>query len=45
MGEDKYYGLGRDYALKGIEPMSAEYMDELFKAAYEIFGEGCQIGG
>lgn len=45
MGEDKYEGLGRRYLLKGIEPMTNEYMQELFEAAYEVFGEGCQIGG
>ena len=45
MGEDKYEGLGREYALKGIEPMSNEYMQKLYIAAKSIFGEGCQIGG
>ncbi len=45
MGEDKYAGLGRDYMLKGIEPMTDDYMEKLYKAAYDIFGEGCQIGG
>lgn len=45
MGEDKYEGLGRHYLLKGIEPMTNEYMQELFEAAYEVFKEGCQIGG
>lgn len=45
MGEDKYVGLGRDYQLKGIEPMTNEYMKELYEAAAEIFGAGCQIGG
>ena len=45
MGEDKYEGLGRDYELKGISPLSNEHLQELFNAAYKIFGEGCQIGG
>jgi pyruvate formate lyase activating enzyme len=45
MGEDKYAGLGRNYLLKGIEPMTDEYMRKLYDAAYGIFGEGCQIGG
>lgn len=45
MGEDKYAGLGREYLLKGTEPMTDEYMQKLFKAAYGIFGSGCQIGG
>lgn len=45
LGEDKYKGLGREYLLSGIEPMTNEYMQGLFEAAYKIFGEGCQIGG
>ena len=45
MGEDKYAGLGRDYMLKGIKPMTNEYMQGLYEAAYKIFGDGCQIGG
>lgn len=45
MGEDKYAGLGRNYLLKGTEPMTDEYMRKLYDAAYGIFGEGCQIGG
>lgn len=45
MGEDKYTGLGRDYALKGISTLSNEHMNELYETAYKIFGEGCQIGG
>ena len=45
MGEDKYEGLGRPYSLKGIEPMTNEYMQKLYNAAVAIFGEGCQIGG
>ena len=45
MGEDKYAGLGRDYLLKGIEPMPDEYMRKLYNAAYSVFGAGCQIGG
>lgn len=45
MGEDKYAGLGRDYLLKGIEPMTDEYMRKLYNAAYSVFGAGCQIGG
>lgn len=45
MGEDKYAGLGREYMLKGIEPMSNEYMQKLYIAAKKVFGDGCQIGG
>lgn len=45
MGEDKYQGLGREYLLEGIEPMTNEYMNKLYEAASGIFGEGCQIGG
>ena len=45
MGEDKYQGLGREYLLKGIPTIPDEKMQELHKAAYRIFGEGCHIGG
>lgn len=45
MGEDKYSGLGREYEMKGIPTISNEYMQELYEAAYKVFGEGCQIGG
>ena len=45
MGEDKYEGLGREYFLKGIKPMTNEYMQMLYEAASSVFGEGCQIGG
>ena len=45
MGEDKYKGLSRDYALAGIEPMDNEKIQRLFNAVYTVFGDGCQIGG
>lgn len=45
MGEDKYAGLGREYLLKGTEPMTDDYMQKLYSAARGIFGDGCQIGG
>lgn len=45
MGEDKYTGLNREYELKGIPTIPDSKMQELFKEAYKIFGEGCQIGG
>ena len=45
MGEDKYAGLGREYLLKGTEPMTDDYMQKLYNAAHGIFGDGCQIGG
>lgn len=45
MGQDKYSGLGRQYSLMGIEPMTEEYMNMLYEAARAVFGEGCQIGG
>ena len=45
MGEDKYAGLGREYLLKGIEPMTDDYMQKLYNAAHDIFGDGCRIGG
>ena len=45
MGEDKYAGLGREYLLKGTEPMTDDYMQKLYNAARGIFCDGCQIGG
>lgn len=44
LGQDKYEGLGREYALKGIEPMSGAYMENLLRVA-EKSGLHCQIGG
>jgi len=44
LGQDKYEGLGREYALSHIEPLGNEYMNELQKAA-EQSGLQCQIGG
>lgn len=44
LGQDKYTGLGRPYALDGIEPMSNEYMESLLKVA-EKSGLKCQMGG
>ena len=44
LGEGKYEGLGRDYSLKGIEPMSNEHMKILLEAAKKS-GLQCQIGG
>lgn len=44
LGEDKYKGLGREYALKDITPPTDEKMESLKKVA-EKFGLKCQIGG
>jgi pyruvate formate lyase activating enzyme len=44
LGEGKYEGLGREYMLAGIKPMSDEYMQSLLKVAEES-GLQCQIGG
>ena len=44
LGQDKYTGLGRDYALDGIEPMSQDYMRSLLEVAKRS-GLKCQIGG
>lgn len=44
LGEGKYEGLGRDYSLKGIEPMSNDRMKILLEAAKKS-GLQCQIGG
>ena len=44
LGQDKYAGLDRNYALKGIEPPSAERMAYLLSVAEES-GLAVQIGG
>ncbi len=44
LGQDKYGGLGRSYALKGVEPPSRERM-EFLKACAEESGLTVQIGG
>ncbi len=46
LGEGKYEGLGRDYMLSGIEPMSDEYMQRLLEVAQRSAPKlECQIGG
>ncbi len=44
LGQDKYTGLGREYLLDGIEPMSQSYMESLLEVAKKS-GLRCQIGG
>lgn len=44
LGSDKYAGLGRNYALKEIEPPTQERMEYLLEVAQES-GLQCQIGG
>lgn len=44
LGQDKYAGLGREYTLSHIEPLSQEHMEELLKTA-KTSGLLCQIGG
>lgn len=44
LGSDKYSGLGRNYALKEIEPPSKEKMEYLLSVAEES-GLKCKIGG
>ena len=44
LGQDKYTGIGREYALKGIEPPTKERMEYLLSVAEES-GLKCQIGG
>ena len=44
MGEDKYTGLSRDYALKGVLPPKDEYMQRLLSSAAKTKIR-CQIGG
>jgi len=45
LGQDKYEGLGREYTLALLEPLSNEYMEELREAAANVSGLQCQIGG
>ncbi len=44
IGTDKYVGLGRDYALTGIEPPSKELMNELLEVV-NSYGLKGRIGG
>ncbi len=44
LGQDKYAGLGRSYALQGVEPPAKEKMEYLLSVAEES-GLQCQIGG
>ncbi len=44
LGQDKYAGLGRSYALDGVEPPTKERMEYLLSCA-ETSGLRCQIGG
>ncbi len=44
LGQDKYGGLGRRYALDGVEPPTQERMEYLLSVAEES-GLKCQIGG
>ncbi|MBO5945395.1 MAG: glycyl-radical enzyme activating protein [Clostridia bacterium] len=44
LGQDKYAGLGRSYAFRGVEPPTRERMEYLLSVA-ERSGLKCQIGG
>ena len=44
LGQDKYGYLGRDYLLKGVEPMKDEKIEKLKKAA-EKYPLQVEIGG
>ena len=44
LGQDKYAGLHRDYALNGVEPPEKARMEYLLSVAQES-GLKCQIGG
>ena len=44
LGQDKYSGLSRNYALKEIQPPSSDKMEYLLSVAQES-GLKCQIGG
>lgn len=46
LGQGKYEGLNREYALDGVEPMSNEYMKSLLEAAKQAAPKlHIQIGG
>lgn len=44
LGRDKYEGLGREYLLGDVEPLSSEYM-EMLQGVAEKTGLDVQIGG
>lgn len=44
LGQGKYEGLNREYTMRGIEPMTKEYMNMLLETAKKS-GLICQIGG
>jgi len=44
LGQDKYEGLGREYSLAHLKPLSNEYMEMLLETA-KTSGLHCQIGG
>ena len=44
LGQDKYFGLGRNYAFLGVQPPEREKMEHLLSVAEES-GLKCQIGG
>lgn len=44
LGESKYEGLGKEYEMKGIEPMNSADMEKLLETAKKS-GLACQIGG
>lgn len=44
LGQDKYYGLGRDYELDGVQPPTDDKMKYLLECAEES-GLKCRIGG
>ena len=47
LGQGKYEGLGREYLMKDIEPMTKEYMEDLLNAAKTACNNklNCRIGG
>lgn len=45
LGQDKYEGIGRDYTLKGIEPLGEERMEKLLEAVSQGSKLHIQIGG
>ena len=45
LGQDKYAGMGRDYDLEGIEPLTEDYMQKLLDVVKNTSKLQCQIGG
>jgi len=45
LGEDKYWGLGREYTMKGIPLLTSQHMNTLKETAVRASGLQVEIGG